>query len=95
MKVDLNKYIVNKKFVQSFYRQKKSLYDVGSTVGLLATSTGCPCVVVAFYLGEDIGFTEELVAIIGRLVKFYGYTEIIGASESYYEAFNTYSIKIE
>jgi len=71
------------------------MYDLGSAVGLLATSTGCPCVVVAFYLGEDIGFTEELLGIISRLTKFYGYTEFIGASESYHEALKLYPVSVE
>lgn len=70
------------------------MYDLGSVIGLLATSTGCPCIVVAFYLGEDIGFSFELVGIINRLGNFYGYTEFIGAPESYYEALKD-SIPVE
>jgi hypothetical protein len=86
MKIDLNRYIVNKNFVQKFYKTHKVSYDLGSAISVCATSTGCPCVVVAFYLGEDIGFTPELIVIIDRLIKFYRYTEFIGAPESYYEA---------
>lgn len=72
--------------MQGFYRTNKERYDLGSAISLCATSTGCPCVVVAFYLGEDIGFTPEVIDAINRFVKFYGYTEFIGAPESYYEA---------
>lgn len=86
MKIDLTRYVVNKKFVQNFYRAKKEQYDLGSAISMCATTTGCPCVVVAFYLGEDIGFTPEVIDSINRFVKFYGYTEFIGAPESYYEA---------
>ena len=86
MKVDLEKYIVNRDFVQRFYRKNKEMYGLGGSISLCATSTGCACVVVAFYLGEDIGFIPELIEIIKRLTKFYGYTEFIGAPESYYIA---------
>lgn len=94
MRVDLNKYVINRKFAQDFYKAKSNIYDLGIAISLLATITGCPCVVIAFYLGEDIGFSIELVGIISRLGKFYGYTEFIGAPESYYEALKN-SISVE
>lgn len=86
MKIDLNKYVVNKNFVQHFYRINKEVYGLRGCISLCATSTGCPCIAVTFYLGEDIGFVPELIEIINRFIKFYGYTAIIGAPESYYLA---------
>ena len=86
MKVELNKYAVNKTFIQKFYRTNKELYSLGSTISLCATGTGCPCIVVVFYLGEDIGFTPEILEAIDRFVEFYGYTEFLDAPESYYAA---------
>jgi hypothetical protein len=86
MKVDLTRYTVNRSIAQRFYRTKKSVYDLGTIISLCATTTGCPCVVIAFYLGEGIGFTPEVIDEINRFIKFYGYSGFIGAPESYYEA---------
>lgn len=83
MKLDLTKYVVNRNFVQNFYRTNKEVYGLGNSISLCATTTGCPCVAVAFYLGEDIGFTPEIIETIDRFAKFYGYTEFVGVPETY------------
>ena len=94
MIVDLTRYEVNKSIVQRFYRAKNNIYDLGTIISLCATSTRCPCVVIAFYLGEDIGFTSEVIDEINRFVKFYGYSGFIGAPKAYYEAIKTYPISV-
>lgn len=86
MKMDLNKYLINKSFIQNFYRKNKEIYTLGYTISLCGASTGCPCIALAFYLGEDIGFTQEILDTISRFAKNYEYTEFVGAPESYYLA---------
>lgn len=80
MKIDLNKYSINRPFIQDFYR-KSTIKDVSYTVSMCSTSTHCPIIVLAIFLGEDIGYTPEIVSIVERLIKFYGYTEILGQKE--------------
>jgi hypothetical protein len=80
MRLDLNKYVVNKAFIQEQWRKSPNR-DIGQVISMVATSTHCPCVVLAFYLAEGIGYTPELTKIIGDLIKFYGYTEILNQSE--------------
>ncbi len=47
----------------------------------MAPSIECPCIVVAFYLSEDIGWTLELMKAVDTLIKFYGYEEIKNQKE--------------
>ena len=86
MKMDLNKYTANKKFIQNFYKKNKNLRDVEYCVSICAATINCPCIALAFYLGEDIGFTSEILDLIVRLSKSSGYDEFINAPESYREA---------
>jgi hypothetical protein len=52
--------------------------SVDRCVTEIAISTHCPCIVIAHYVGELYGFTDEVNDVIDRLTKFYGYTEIRG-----------------
>jgi hypothetical protein len=83
MIVDLNKYTVNKKPIQDWYRNNKDNAPIGLMVSSMAVSTMCPCIVVAFYIGEVSGWPQEILESIERLTKFYDYTEVIGKPESY------------
>lgn len=80
MKIDLNKYAINKKPVQKWYKEHAE-EGVNKSIGILGSSVHCPFICLAFYLAEDIGFTEELIQTIDSLIKFYGYTDIQGQKE--------------
>lgn len=75
MIVDLNTYLVNKTFVQEWHKENGQDKPC-LTVSIMAPATHCPCIVLAFYLSETLGFTPELTTMIGRLIKFYNYREI-------------------
>jgi hypothetical protein len=83
VKIDLHKYVVNRDYIQRYYRKNKEIHDMGYAISLCAATTGCPCIALAFYLGEDIGYVPELLYIIDRLIKSGGYTGVIGMPESY------------
>lgn len=76
MVIDLNKYAINRPFIQQQY-DKEPTRDVVWTVSMWAACTHCPCIVLAFYIAEHIGYTKELVNTIDHLIKDYGYTEIL------------------
>lgn len=75
MTIDLKKYAINRPFIQQWYK-KNNNYDISKTISLHAAGMHCPCIALAFYLAEDIGYTPELIRIIDILIKTYDYTEI-------------------
>lgn len=78
MVLDADKYRVNMKVVESMMYEKKTPKDRMEFIGAIAVATGVPIIVVACYVGEIFGFTEELKAFIERLKAFYHITEILG-----------------
>lgn len=77
MHIDLDLYLINKPFVQYWYETNADK-SINGAVSILAASTGCPCIALAFYLSEDLGFTPTLIHLINSLIEFYGYKEIAG-----------------
>ncbi len=77
MKLDLDKYRVNRKYIQEEYRRgnEKSVTKVISSIG---AGIHCPLLALAFFLAETETYSPELVKMIDSLIKFYGYTEISG-----------------
>jgi hypothetical protein len=47
------------------------------TESMLSISTGCPIVVVCYFIGELYGFDTELINRINRLEKFYKVDKIL------------------
>ena len=76
MRIDLNTYKVNKKFIQDKYLEQPDC-DIGTLISTLACGTMCPCIVVAYWIGEISGWHQDAVDAIKRLTKFYGYKEIV------------------
>lgn len=81
MIIDLTRYRVQKQEIVRAHNRSngKSLLEM---ICLASPGTHTPNVVLCFYLAEDIGFTKEIVEIIERLIKFYGYTSIKGAPDN-------------
>ena len=79
MIIDLDKYSINRKFIQETYANNRSRYrNIGEAISLFASSTHCPYICLALYLGETEGFTPELIRTIDTQISYYGYTEIHG-----------------
>lgn len=82
MIMDLEKYKLNRDFIHSYYKNTKGKEEVPVMVAVLACSTMCPAVVVAFYLAEVHGWQKDMIDHVKSLIEFYGYTEIKGKDES-------------
>ena len=81
MRVDLDIYAINRQFIKNWYQScidRGAEVDIGKGISICAASTHCPCIAMAFYLSEELGFTKELTNTIDNLIKFYDYTEITG-----------------
>lgn len=74
---DMKKYNVERKnAVLAWYRQNGDRYGDGMSISIQAQSSSCPCIIVAMWLGEEFGWSEEILKSIQVLTDFYGYTEI-------------------
>jgi len=76
MKIELSKYRINKPYIQEWVTVKKP-DDIAHTASSLAIILSCPVIVVYHYLGEVLGFNEEILGSIERLKKFYQITEVV------------------
>ena len=77
MTIDLNKYAINKKFIQDYHRQHPEI-EIRFLIAMRATVIHCPNICLCFFLALDIGFTPELVETIQYLIKTYDYKKILG-----------------
>jgi hypothetical protein len=77
MRIDLNKYSVNREFIQKEYAKDKTK-DITRVISSVGAGIHCPLIALCFYLAESEGFTPQLTKMINSLVKFYGYAQISG-----------------
>jgi hypothetical protein len=82
MRVDLGAYRVNRAFIQKWFLEQSTVGPAISAV-IMASSLHVPAIVANFYIGEVNKWDQETLEAIERLVKFYGYTEIIGIPEGF------------
>lgn len=75
MIIRLGHYRTNFSYIKTLYEQQKP-DKLEAWISLLAVTTGVPVIVVTWYMGEIIGFTDEVNAIIEHLKKDYAYKEI-------------------
>lgn len=75
MTIDIERYSVQKKFIQDLYLSRY-VGEPSRAIGHIASATMVPAIVVASYIGEIDGWSEELTKSIKTLQDFYGYTTI-------------------
>lgn len=80
MQIDLETYSASKRVIINWLSGRNPK-DLLGNISMIATSTHCPCIVVAYFAGEAFGWTEELAQYIRRLIDFYGYDEITNKPE--------------
>ena len=75
MYIDIGAYFASKKTIISWLsvRDRKNLI---SNISMIAAITSCPCIAVAYYAGEEFGWTPEIAKYIKKMIDFYGYDEI-------------------
>lgn len=75
MKIDLETYSANKKYIQD-WATTKGASDPAGCIAILASVTFCPVIVVAYWVGEVSGWPPKVMQSIKSIKEFYGYTEI-------------------
>lgn len=75
--MDISKYEINKEFIIRKYHDRKT-DDLIQIIAELACATMCPCIAVAYWIGEAAGWPPLVVQHIQDLKEFYRYTEITG-----------------
>jgi len=73
--IDIGTYSANKTFAINWFNTKGGK-DIKRSVGQLASMTFVPCIVIAYWLGEETNWHPDAVSSIKSLIDFYGYTEI-------------------
>lgn len=76
MTVDIELYSLNKDFCIRWFKEKGH-GDIKRCIGMLASMTFVPCIVVAYWLGEATDWHPDAVSSIKNLIDFYGYTNIL------------------
>lgn len=77
MKVEIGLYRNNFDFIKHYYEREIQIHkDVVKIISELSVATGVPVIVVAHYIGEIHGYTDEVNNTIKNLIEFYGYKEI-------------------
>lgn len=75
MTLDCSKYEASRKTVENLFLSKFK-DDPKRAVGMIASITFVPCIVVAYYIGPLCDWHPDLQASMKSLIDFYGYTEI-------------------
>lgn len=76
MRIDLQIYKINREFVHKWFLEKGN-GDISRSISILAIVTGCPCIVIAYWLGEITNWPSDVIYSIQALKQFYGYSEIL------------------
>lgn len=76
MTLDANIYRLNTKSIE-LLTIEKTPQERMEFIGNLAIITGVPIIIVACYMGELYGFTDELNNKIKRLMDFYTIKEVL------------------
>jgi len=82
MRLDVGLYKVSKEIGQKWYLEKGHK-DQMSAISNLSLLTGVPCIVSAIWIGEIENWSPFFINSIVGLIKFYGYTEILGIPEGF------------
>ena len=82
MIIDLDRYRhANQKQIALHLRNRPNA-DPLSLLSELAIITGVPIIAVCYMVGEIVGFSDNLLAKIERIKKFYRYEGVIGIIDS-------------
>ena len=73
---DLNKYNAErKKFVQDWVKRNGHI-DITESVAIMAIASACPCIVVAYWIGEMFNWPDSVKKNVDSLMKFYRYSGV-------------------
>lgn len=81
MTVDISKYEINKPFAIRYFEGAGGK-SVNRSISMIASITGVPCIVVAYWLGDHAGWPQDAIDAVIRLKDFYNYSEILNKPEN-------------
>jgi hypothetical protein len=82
MKINLNNYALVKADLQRIVALQRDT-SIERCITIVSVATHVPLIAVAFFVGEAMGWPQEILDMIERLTKEYGYDEVIGIPESF------------
>jgi len=77
--IDISLYDASKSLILNLF--ESSNRDIKRTISMMGSSTGVPCIVIAYWLGEYTQWHPDTLAAIKRLTDFYDYSEILNKPE--------------
>ena len=80
--MNINHYINAKKEIQKLFLKQKDK-EILWSISMISVCTHVPVIACTFYIGELLGWPEEILDSIKRLTKNYSYRNIEGIPESY------------
>ena len=80
MTINLSLYKSSRPVVDKWCARRKN-ENLVNGVSQLASVTFCPAIVVAYWIGDNLGWPPEVVECINRLTEFYDYDAIEGKPE--------------
>jgi hypothetical protein len=81
MIINLNTYVANKATIRRFIQPEMTDREMHDLVNRMVMLTMCPTIVIWYYMGEIVGFSDYIRAEIVMLKRFYLYDGVIGAPE--------------
>lgn len=81
MKLDADTYRVNIPTIRVLTEDKTQAERI-KLIGTIAVITHVPIIIVAHYIGEMYGVTEELKSLLNTLMKFYTIDEVLNVKSS-------------
>lgn len=75
---NLSKFSVDrKKNVQTWFLTLGKPMGLSMAIGAAADFSGCPCIVICYWIAEVDGWSDELLRIKKVIVDFYGYKALL------------------
>lgn len=82
MTLDPNKYLIQKPNIITWILSKKDNFDYLKEPGYIAMAKGVPIIIVDYWVGETLGWPEEIREKIKRDMKFYHVEGVVGYEKS-------------
>lgn len=79
--LDPKKYLIQIPNIETWLKTKK-YKDLNKEIGLIALATSLHIVVVSFFVGQILGFNDQILDKIRRDMDFYKIKEVLGLEEA-------------
>lgn len=80
MKINMDDYKHNRQLIKTML-ETKDVNNYKELATNYAVGAGCPIMATYYFMGELLGFSDELVGRMQDYAKFYGYTGIVSKND--------------